>query len=234
MSASMLGPVSAGDVSEVKEFVHAGQPPCGAALTALNGPSRRADSNQFELGSIRFLVKEIHMNVGSVCTRRIVRIDSGGTLAQAARLMREHHVGALVVTSEAPEGLRVGGIVTDRDLVMDVLARELDGTAVRIGELASREVVSVSENDDLTDAIAAMQETGVRRLLVTNADQQLVGVVSLDDLIDVLASQLDGLAKVIRSGMQREVDEAAAAPPPAPVVLRIPAMGTAGWGKAIA
>jgi len=174
------------------------------------------------------------MNVGSVCTRRIVRIDSGGTLAQAARLMREHHVSALVVTSEAPEGLRVGGIVTDRDLVMDVLARELDGTAVRIGELASREVVSVSENDDLTDAIAAMQETGVRRLLVTNADQQLVGVVSLDDLIDVLASQLDGLAKVIRSGMRREVDEAAAAPPPSPVVLRIPAMGTAGWGKAIA
>jgi signal-transduction protein with cAMP-binding, CBS, and nucleotidyltransferase domain len=128
----------------------------------------------------------------------------------------------------------VDGIVTDRDLVIDVLARGLDSATVRIGELVSSEVVSVSEGDDLESAIAAMRETGVRRLLVTGADRQLVGVVSLDDLIAVLATRMDGLAKVIRSGMQREVDEAAAAPPPAPGVLRIPAMGTAGWGKVIA
>ncbi len=174
------------------------------------------------------------MNVGSICTRRIVSLATSGTLAQAATLMREHHVGALVVTAEAPEGPRVSGVVTDRDLVIDVLARGLDSATVRIGELVSSEVVCVSEDDDIGSAIAAMQETGVRRVLVTNAGRQLVGIVSLDDLIDVLASQMDGLAKVIRSGMQREVDEAATAPPPAPVVLRIPAMGTAGWGKALA
>ena len=174
------------------------------------------------------------MNVGSVCARRIVSIDSRGTLAQAASLMRDHHVGALVITSNASEGLHVEGIVTDRDLVIDVLARGLDSATVRIGELVSAEVVSVSEGDDLESAIAAMQETGVRRLLVTGADRQLVGVVSLDDLIAVLATRMDGLAKVIRSGMQREVDEAAAAPPPTPGLLHIPAMGTAGWGKVIA
>jgi CBS domain-containing protein len=174
------------------------------------------------------------MNVGSVCARRVVTIDGGGTLAQAASLMRDHHVGALVITSVGPEGLRVDGIVTDRDLVTDVLARGIDGSTLRIGALASKEVVSVAAGDDLESAIAAMQETGVRRLLVTGAERQLVGIVSLDDLVDVLARQMDGLAKVIRSGMQREVDEAAAAPPPAPEVLRIPAMGTAGWGKAIA
>ena len=123
------------------------------------------------------------MNVGSVCARRIVSIDSGGTLAQAASLMRDHHVGALVITVEDARGLSVDGIVTDRDLVIDVLARGLDSATVRIGELVSSEVVSVSEDDDLESAIAAMQETGVRRLLVTGADRQLVGVVSLDDLI---------------------------------------------------
>jgi len=230
----MLGPMPADGVSGIKDRVPVGSLPKALTLTALNGPSPREDSNEWEGNSPAPAVKEIHMNVGSVCARRIVRIDSGGTLAQAASLMRDHHVGALVITSETPEGLRVDGIVTDRDLVMDVLARGLDCATVRIGELASREVVSVSEEDDLESAIAAMQETGVRRLLVTGADRQLVGVVSLDDLIDVLARQMDGLAKVIRSGMQREVDEAAAAPPPAPVVLRIPAMGTAGWGKVIA
>lgn len=174
------------------------------------------------------------MNVGSVCTRRIVSLASSGTLAQAASLMHEHHVGALVVTAESPEGLRVNGIVTDRDLVIDVLARGLDSATVRIGELASSEVVSVSEEDDLSTALAAMQETGVRRLLVTDAARQLIGVVSLDDLISVFASQMDGLAGVIRSGMKREVAEAEAAPPPPPLLVRIPAMGTAGWGKAIA
>ena len=174
------------------------------------------------------------MNVASVCARRIVSIMDTGTLAEAATLKREHHVGAVVVTAEAPEGLQVSGIVTDRDLVLDVLARGLDGATVRIGELVSSEVVSVSEDDDVDTAIAAMQETGVRRLLVTDATGKLVGVVSLDDLISVFASQMDGLAGVIRSGMKREVAEAMAAPPPPPLQVRIPAMGTAGWGKAIA
>jgi len=174
------------------------------------------------------------MNTGSVCTRRVVSIDSRGTLAEAASLMRERHVGALVVTAQASDGLQVRGIVTDRDLVIDVLARGLDASAVRIGELVSGEVVSVPEEAELGSAIAAMQETGVRRVLVTNAAQQLIGIVSLDDVINVFAGQMAGLASVIRSGIEREVAEAAAAPPTPPLAVRIPAMGTAGWGKVIA
>jgi len=174
------------------------------------------------------------MNVGSVCTRRIVSIKKSGTLAQAASLMREQHVGALVVTADTPDGLQVSGIVTDRDLVLDVLARGLDCATVRIGELVSSEVISVGEDDDIGSAIAAMQETGVRRVLVTGGAGKLVGVVSLDDLIAVFAGQMDGLARVIRSGMERERTEVAAAPPPPPLHVRIPAMGTAGWGKVLA
>jgi CBS-domain-containing membrane protein len=105
---------------------------------------------------------------------------------------------------------------------------------VTIGELASDRIVSVSEEDDLSSAIAVMQEGGVRRLLVTNAEQQLVGVVSLDDLMDACAAEMAGLAKVIRNGIEREVIESSNLPPPAPLVLRVPAMGTAGWGNAMA
>lgn len=174
------------------------------------------------------------MNIASICKRRIVTVDSAGTLEQAAGLMREHHVGALVVTTQTDEGgMRVAGVVTDRDLVVDVLARGLDVTGVRIGELTRGAVVSVAEDDDLVAAIAAMQDSGVRRLLVSDAERRLVGIVSLDDLMDACAREIDGLAKVIRSGIDREVTEADAAPLPVPL-LRIPAMGTAGWGKAIA
>jgi CBS domain-containing protein len=172
------------------------------------------------------------MKIGSLCTRRVVTIDEDGTLGQAAMLMREHHVGALVVTARTAQGLRIGGLVTDRDLVIEVLARGLDPAAGRIGELASTDIASVCEDDDLTQAIAAMQRAGVRRLLVTDAEQRLSGIVSLDDLVHACASQFTGLADVIRAGLDREVDDTNPTPPLPPTLLRIPAVGTAGWGQA--
>jgi CBS domain-containing protein len=174
------------------------------------------------------------MNIGSLCARRIVSIDSAGTLVEAAGLMREHHVGALVVTTPAPEGLRVIGIVTDRDLVIDVLARGLNPAGTQIGELASKQIVSVPEEGDIASAIDAMQRSGVRRVLVADAEQALMGIVSFDDLMDACANEMAGLAKVIRSGIEREVAQTAATPRSAPVVLRVPAMGTVGWGNALA
>ena len=174
------------------------------------------------------------MSIGSICRRRVVSVDASSGLVEAARLMREHHVGSLVVTQQTSEGPRVNGIVTDRDLVIDVLARGLDGSGVAIGELASQRIASVSEDDDVSDALVVMQESGVRRLLVTDGEQRLIGIVSLDDLMDACAAQMDGLARVIRSGIEREVAQTSAAPQAPPLLLRIPATGTAGWGQAMA
>jgi len=169
------------------------------------------------------------MNIGSICQRRLVTIDSGSSLAQAAALMRERHVGALVVTTGTAEGPRVDGVVTDRDLVVSALAEGLDAASVDIGDLASERLVSVNELDDLSDAVAAMQASGVRRLLVTDDEEQLTGIVSLDDLLAAYATEIDGLAKVIRSGIEREAADAEPEAPEPP--LRVPAVGTAGWGQ---
>ena len=167
------------------------------------------------------------MNIGSICRRRIVTIDSKATLAQAAAQMRDRHVGALVVTAASPEGLRVTGVVTDRDLVIHVLAQSVDGSEFAIADLANRRIASVSEKDDTSLALDVMREFGVRRLLVTDAEGRLTGIVSLDDMLDACAEMFSGLAAVMHSGISRET--AAARPmPPAPA-LRIPAMGTAGW-----
>lgn len=173
------------------------------------------------------------MNIGSICSRRIVTIDSQASLAQAAAQMRERHVGALVVTAASPEGARVTGVVTDRDLVIHVLAQSVDGSEFPIADLANRRIASVSEKDDTSVALDVMREFGVRRLLVTGDDQQLVGIVSLDDLAAACASDMDRLARVIRSGLEREAASMAPATPPVPV-LRIPSTGTAGWGTAMA
>ncbi|MBX9793146.1 MAG: CBS domain-containing protein [Burkholderiaceae bacterium] len=171
------------------------------------------------------------MNIGSLCSHRIVTIDSSCSLTQAAGLMRERHVGSLVVTSATDDGTHVTGVVTDRDLVIHVLAQGIDGEQVDVGDLANRNLASVSEADDVSQALSVMQQHGVRRLLVTNADHhQLIGIVSLDDLTAACARDMERLAQVIRSGIEREAAETPVIPPPP---LRLPAMGAAGWGSAV-
>lgn len=171
------------------------------------------------------------MTIDDICSHRIVTVDSAASLVEVATLMREHHVGALVVITAGAEGPRVSGVVTDRDLVLDALARGLDGAGVAVGELALRPLLSVPASADVDTALALMNEGGVRRLLVTDDDQQLCGIVSLDDLIEACAAQWEGLAKVLRAGMGREVADR----PPLPLPpLQVPSMGTAVWGRAIA
>lgn len=170
------------------------------------------------------------MNIGSICTRHMIAVDSSSTLAQAAGLMREHHVGALIVTSQTAAGPCVTGIVTDRDLVVDVLARGLETAGIKIGDLASDKIASVPEEADVAAALAVMEAHGVRRLLVADGEKRVTGIVSLDDLMGACAKELAGLAAVIRSGIEREVAESRGAPqPPKLMPLRVPAVGTAGW-----
>ena len=172
------------------------------------------------------------MTIDRICRREIVAVDAGASLREAAALMRRHHVGALVVsvTNEGRE--QAVGIVTDRDLAIEILARELDPGEVRIGQLASRRLTAVPGSAGIAEAVAVMQEAGVRRLLVTAADGQLVGFLSADDLLEALAAELGGLAQALRAGIAREGAERGAieAPRPRPVFL---AHGTPGMQQPI-
>jgi predicted transcriptional regulator len=150
------------------------------------------------------------MQVSNICRRDIVTIDAQRTLVEAARMMRDHHVGTLVVTCVDGKGEQVCGIVTDRDLVVDALARtplELDA---EVGDLAHVDLTLIAENASLDQAVTAMQDSGVRRLLVTDSADRLSGIISLDDVIEAWADQVGGLARIIRNGMDREL---AAHPP---------------------
>lgn len=164
------------------------------------------------------------MNISSICRRRIVTIDAADTLTQAASLMREHRMSALVVTCPGRDGPHVVGLVTDRDLVVDVLAIGLEPSSVTVGALASPEIVSVTEDDGVDSALALMRDSGVSRLLVVDEQRQLTGIVALDDLVEACVDLVSGLGQVIHRGIERET--AHAAPLPVPPVLRIPAIGT--------
>lgn len=169
------------------------------------------------------------MNVGSICSHHLVTISRSGTLQQAATLMREHHVGSLVVTETRPEAEHIVGIVTDRDLAIEVLARGFDGEHMEVGQMIDGRVVSAPQEASLMDAVELMQVAGVRRLLVRTEDRQVVGVVSFDDLFEACVAQLNGLARVLRKGIERETIERSTMTTPTRPTLLIPATGAAGW-----
>lgn len=156
------------------------------------------------------------MNIANLCQRELVTIDSGASLSRAARLMREQHVGALVVTADSGERQHAVGIVTDRDLVVEVLAKDDVPMDMTVGRLSSQKLAGVPGSASVAEAVAAMERAGVRRLLVADEQGHVIGIVSADDLLAAVAAELGGLARALRSGIARESAERQAAAPPAP------------------
>jgi CBS domain-containing protein len=143
------------------------------------------------------------MNIGTLCQREVVTVPASASVRDAASLMRSEHVGALAVTDPYSPG-KVIGIVTDRDLVVDLLAggHPVDGQA--IGAVAQTELAAIPADASIHHAVQAMQRSGVRRLLVMGKDNEVVGLLSVDDLVGIVAGELDALAATLREGVLRE------------------------------
>jgi len=144
------------------------------------------------------------MTTGKVCNREVVFIHAQASVPEAARLMREHHVGDLVVIKEKT-GKRIPvGIVTDRDIVLEVIAEGVDMDDVSVGDIMSDKLVTARESDGLLETIKLMRAKGIRRLPVVNDDNELVGILSVDDLIDLFSEQIVDLARLIAREQGRE------------------------------
>lgn len=144
------------------------------------------------------------LSAGDLCTRDAVVAPRTMALTEAARLMRERHVGSLVIVDEAAQGRVPAGLLTDRDIVTAVVARDLDLRRLRVEDVMNAEPVAVREQDSLFDALGAMRRHGVRRVVVTGDGGVLQGVLALDDLIEVVAEQMGAIAQALSSGRSRE------------------------------
>ena len=162
------------------------------------------------------------MNIRDICTREVVTADQDATLQQAAALMRERHVGTLVVVASGAEGVQALGIVTDRDVVVEGVARGLDVNQTTVGRLVEGKLAAVPGSARVDEAITAMKQRGVRRLLVAGEGGAVEGIVSLDDLLDAVAHEVSELAHVARAGIEREAAERAPLPAQAPPSIRVP------------
>jgi CBS domain-containing protein len=126
------------------------------------------------------------------------------TLVQAAQLMRDHHVGSLVVVDETGAGRLVVGMLTDRDIITAVIAQEVDPATLVVEDVMTSEVVSALEDDSLMDVLGLMRRKGLRRVPVTSANGVLQGLITLDDLLGILSEQLRAMVLAIEAEQLRE------------------------------
>ncbi len=144
------------------------------------------------------------MAIGEFCNREVVFATREMSLPEAAQLMRKHHVGDLVVVDDV-DGKRVPvGIVTDRDMVIEVIAQSLSLDEFSVGDIMSPQLVSVQEKEGVFETIRLMRAKGVRRIPVINQEGGLAGIVSADDILDLLAEEMAELAKVAPREQERE------------------------------
>ena len=147
--------------------------------------------------------------VGQICVRTVVSTTREATVADAARLMRDHHVGSLVVTEQRGDSRRPVGIITDRDIVVEVTALDLDAADVTVGELMGFGVslVTAKDTDGLRETIELMRHHGLRRIPIVSARGHLLGIVSSEDLLKAFSEDLVALGSISGRERSREVTE---------------------------
>lgn len=149
------------------------------------------------------------MKVGDVCSRNPVTVTPAATLAEVARLMRDRHVGAVVVTKAPLDQPVVVGIITDRDIACAQLDRRSDLASLSAGEVMTRDPFVLNEEESLSNAIERMRARGVRRAPVLSMHGALVGFVTTDDLLPIVARELVQLARVVSLQSRREATRTA-------------------------
>lgn len=137
------------------------------------------------------------MSAGEYCNREVVVIDTTGSVREAITLMRSHHVGDVVVVEQRDGERKPVGILTDRDIVLEILAEDVDLDAVNVGDVMSYRLETVDEDVKLLDAIKIMRTKGIRRLPVVSPKGGLIGILVVDDILELISEQLSDLVSLV-------------------------------------
>jgi CBS domain-containing protein len=150
---------------------------------------------------------EMPTSLESLATKIIVTATPDTTAARAAQLMRAHHVGSLIVVDPAADNGKPVGIITDRDLVLAVMAEEMDASLFTVGDIMSTDLVTAPASADLIEATHALRRHRVRRLIVLDDAGRVIGLAALEDLLEALAREFSDLVQALRGAREREVKE---------------------------
>jgi CBS domain-containing protein len=144
------------------------------------------------------------MNAGDICNREVLFAYKDTSLTEAAQLMREHHVGSLVVVVDRLSERVPVGMLTDRDITVAVVAKALDPRTLKVGEVMSTDLITLRERDSVSEALRLMRERGVRRVPVLTKSGALAGILAIDDVLDIVAEQLSDVVHAIERERTRE------------------------------
>ena len=147
------------------------------------------------------------MTAGEYCNREVIVVEPHISVTEAAALMRQHHVGNVVVVETKSEKARPVGIITDRDIVIEVVAQEIDPDTLVVKDVMSANPVVVLEHTSLLDTLDLMKNKGVRRVLVVDDEGGLQGLLSADDAIELIAEQVNDLCRLVNNEIKRERDQ---------------------------
>jgi len=145
------------------------------------------------------------MRTGEICTKDPVFVEREASVQQAAAAMREQHVGDLVVVDSKDNCKKPIGIVTDRDIVLAVVAPRLDPIVFTVGDIMGPNLLTASEDQDVFETVHNMRLKGVRRVPVVDKDGELTGVFAMDDFVSLLAHEMDEVARLIGRERDREM-----------------------------
>jgi CBS domain-containing protein len=145
------------------------------------------------------------MTIGSICKRNPVIAPKGESIVDAAKRMRMLHVGTVIVVEERGGKQVPVGILTDRDIVLSIVASDPEHLPfLSVNDAMSDELLTAPEETSLPDALTLMQERGVRRLPVVDRAGALVGIVTADDVIRFLAEEVGQVVKLMNHEEQIE------------------------------
>jgi predicted transcriptional regulator len=152
------------------------------------------------------------MKVGEYCTKQTVFVRSNETPLDAALVMREENVGCVVIVDDVKGKLVPVGIITDRDITIEVVAEKVNPLDVTVGDLVFKPLVSVNQEDDLNESLKIMRQKGIRRLPVVDYEGSLVGILAVDDYLALMAEQFNDLVGLFDQELKNECSTVVAMP----------------------
>lgn len=137
------------------------------------------------------------MQVGEYCNKEVIIMGKYEAPLEAACLMRKHNVGDVIIVEDYDNDKTPVGIITDRDIVLEIVALEVDPMAISVIDITRRPFVTVNETDDICECTVHMKYHGVRRAPVVNDRGFLVGIITIDDIVEILSDQLNDVVSLV-------------------------------------
>jgi CBS domain-containing protein len=135
--------------------------------------------------------------ISQFCTRDVVTVAPHTSVVEACALMRKHHVGAVVVVEETASGKRPLGVLTDRDIAVEVVALRLAPESLKVSEVVQRDVTTIREDAGYAETVRLMSINGVRRMPGVDERGNLVGIITVDDVLRQIAAPLVALSDLV-------------------------------------